>query len=409
MGMSGAGVGSSGRRSASGGALLLAILFLGYAVYALDRTVLTSMISTVAKSLNLDSTQLGLLTSAVYIGVLATVFAAGHLSDRYGARKIIIVGVSIFTAFTWLIGFSTNFYEAFTFRLISGLGEGIFWPVAMSAVANYFGMNKGRALGIFYVGFDAGSAIGSSVGGTTLSLTSDWHYAFFVAPLIGIAVVAGAFFAKGTFDEANGKVGSIAMGKDVLDLLKRRQVVVMMAFALLATWASSWQVNYLSYYFSGVKGLSAPLAAFVMSPVAISGGVGKVLLGNASDRWRRNRMLVVLSAAVVALYAMFFSASNIYVSTAIVLAIGFTSSAVFPIMQSLMCDSCDGRTGSALGLTTTAQSVATVLAPNTTAQMLAAFGKAGAIAYNTVIPAALAVCVALLLKDAWRERPRPQA
>ena len=386
-------------RSGTGGAILLAILFLGYAVYAADRTVLTSILGTVQKSLQLDSLQLGLLTSAVYIGVLATVFVAGALSDRYGARRIILVGVSIFTAFTWLIGFSTNFYEAFGFRLVSGLGEGIFWPVAMSAVANYFGLNKGRALGIFYVGFDAGSAIGSSVGGTTLSLTSDWHYAFFVAPLLGIAVIAGTFLAKSTFRNANGSLGSIALGRAALGLLKRRQVRLMMLFALLATWASIWQVTYLSYYFQGVKGLSAPLAAFIMSPVAISGGIGKVILGNASDRWKRNRMLVVISAVVIVLYAMFFSSSNIYVSTVIVLAIGFASSAVFPVMQALMCDSCDGMIGSALGLTTTAQSVATVIAPNTTAMLMSALGKGGAIAINTVIPAVLALGVALFLKD----------
>jgi len=386
-------------RSGTGGAILLAILFLGYAVYAADRTVLTSILGTVQKSLQLDSLQLGLLTSAVYIGVLATVFVAGALSDRYGARRIILVGVSIFTAFTWLIGFSTNFYEAFGFRLVSGLGEGIFWPVAMSAVANYFGLNKGRALGIFYVGFDAGSAIGSSVGGTTLSLTSDWHYAFFVAPLLGIAVIAGTFLAKSTFRNANGSLGSIALGRDALSLLKRRQVRLMMLFALLATWASIWQVTYLSYYFQGVKGLSAPLAAFIMSPVAISGGIGKVILGNASDRWKRNRMLVVISAVVIVLYAMFFSSSNICVSTVIVLAIGFASSAVFPVMQALMCDSCDGMIGSALGLTTTAQSVATVIAPNTTAMLMSALGKGGAIAINTVIPAVLALGVALFLKD----------
>ena len=381
------------------GALLLAILFLGYAVYAADRTVLTSILSTVQTALRLDSSELGLLTSAVYIGVLATVFVAGHLSDKYGTRRIILVGVTIFTAFTWLIGFSTSFYMAFTFRLISGFGEGLFWPVAMSAVAKYFGVNKGRALGIFYVGFDVGSAIGSSTGGTTLSLTSDWRYAFFIAPLLGIAVVAGTFLAKGTFARADGKMGSIALGRDALDLLKRRQVKLMMLFAMLATWASIWQVTYLSYYFHSVKGLSAPLAAFIMSPVAISGGFGKVLLGNASDRWKRNRMLVAISLVVILLYALFFSSSNIYVATAVVLAIGFASSATFPIMQALMCDSCDGRTGSALGLTTNAQSVATVIAPNTTAALIAALGVGEAVAVNTIVPAVLALGVALFLRD----------
>jgi hypothetical protein len=68
-------------------------------------------------------------------------------------------------------------------------------------------------------------------------------------------------------------------------------------------------------------------------------------------------------------------------------------------MQALMCDSCDGRTGSALGLTTTAQSVATVIAPNTTAALIAALGVGEAVAVNTVVPAVLALGVALFLRD----------
>jgi len=389
-------------KSGAGGVLLLAILFLGYAVYAADRTVLTSILSTIQSALHINDFELGFLNSAVYMGVLATVFTAGHLSDRYGTRKIILLGVVIFTAFTWLIAFSTNFYEAFAFRLISGLGEGIFWPVAMSAVAKYFGMSKGRALGIFYVGFDTGSAIGASVGGTTLSLTTNWRYAFFFAPLLGIAVVAGVFLARGTFAKADGKLGSIALGRDAFELMKRRQVKLLMLFAVVATWASIWETTYLSYYFHSVLKLSLPLAAFVMSPVAISGGFGKVILGNASDRWKRNRMLAVIAILVVVLYALFFTATSVDIATIVVLAIGFSSSAVFPIMQALMCDSCEGKTGTALGLTTTTQSVATVVAPITTASLFSLFGVGTATAINAVVPAVAMVCIALFLKDPRR-------
>ena len=64
-----------------------------------------------------------------------------------------------------------------------------------------------------------------------------------------------------------------------------------------------------------------------------------------------------------------------------------------------MCDSCDGKTGTALGLTTTAQSVATVVAPNTTAALFALLGVGGATAINAVVPALLMLLVALFLKD----------
>ncbi|MGP8124778.1 MAG: MFS transporter [Nitrososphaerales archaeon] len=388
----------SAKLGGAGGVLFLVIMSLGYAVYAADRTVLSSMLKPMSAALGLSDLQIGLLSSAQYIGVLAFVFVAGHLSDKYGTRRIILVGVSVFTASTWLIGFSTSFYEAFAFRLVSGLGEGLFWPVAMSAVAKYFGVRKGLALGIFYAGFDAGSATGLSIGGAMFSLTTDWRYAFFVAPLIGIAVVAGVFVAKDTFARADGKVGAIALGRDALDLLKRKDIRAVMLFALLATWASVWQVVYLPYYFSKVLGLSVPLAAFVSTAVTISGGFGKVLLGGASDRWRRNRMLAVTSAVVILLYAVFFTASDFYVSVAAALTMGFFSSSIFPVMQALMCDSCDGKTGTALGLTTTAQSVPAVFSTTITAYLFS-LGVGKAIALDAMIPALLMLVVALFLKD----------
>lgn len=379
-------------------ALFLAVMVLGYAAYAADRSVLASMLKPLSSALNLNSLQTGLLTSAQYVGVLVFVFLAGHLSDRYGTRRIIIVGVSVFTAFTWLIGISTDFYQAFLFRLVSGFGEGIFWPVAMAAVANYFRVRKGLALGIFYVGFDAGVATGLTIGGTAFALTSDWRYAFFVAPLIGIAVVAGVFAARGAFGSADSRVGRIALGRDALDLLRLRRVQVIMLFAFLATWASVWQVVFLPYYYSTVLGLGVPSAAFLASAVAVSGGAGKVLLGAASDSWRRDRMLVATSAAVVVLYLAFFSTPNILISAAMALAMGFFSSSIFPVLQALMSDTCDGKTGTALGLTTTAQSVATVLAPVITAYRFS-FGVGGAIAQNALVPAVVMLAVALLLRE----------
>jgi MFS family permease len=157
---------------------------LGYAVYAVDRTVLSSLLAPLSSALSLTPTETGLLASAQYIGVLAFVGVAGHLSDRYGRWKIILAGVGVFTLFTGLIGFSENFLQAFVFRLVSGFGEGVFWPVAMAAVSGYFGRSKGLALGIFYVGFDVGSVVGLNIGGGAFALTSDWRAGFFLAPLL---------------------------------------------------------------------------------------------------------------------------------------------------------------------------------------------------------------------------------
>lgn len=381
--------------------LFLLVMTAGYAVYAADRTVLASVLALLALALRLTNYQIGLLGSAQYLGVLCFVFLSGHLSDKYGRKKVLIVGIVVFTLFTWSIGFASNFFEAFVFRLISGFGEGIFWPVAMAAVASYFRNRKGLALGIFYVGFDVGSVAGLSFGGLAYSFTGDWRTAFFVAPSIGLVVIVGAACVRGAFASSPEESARIRLGKDALELLKDRSVAIVLAFALLATWASVWQVVFLPYYFFKVLHFGILSSALFAAVVSIAGGAGKLLLGGASDRLRRNRMLTIIALTASVSYALFFETSNPILALSVALVMGFSSSSIFPIMQALMVDICKGRAGTALGLTTTSQSVATIIAPIVIASFFT-IGVGRAVALNAMIPAALTLLVALMLKDPRR-------
>jgi predicted MFS family arabinose efflux permease len=271
----------------------------------------------------------------------------------------------------------------------------------MAAVASYFKERKGLALGIFYVGFDAGSVAGLSLGGLAYSLSGDWHYAFFAAPSIGLLVMAGAAWLRTEFRSFSEDAARIRLGRDALDLLKQRSVTLMMAFALVATWASVWQVVFLPYYFFTVLHFGILSSALFSAVVSISGGVGKLILGGASDLWRRNRMLTVIALAVLLSYTLFFATSSPIFALSVAIVMGFFSSSIFPIMQALMADICKGRAGTALGLTTTSQSVATVISPIITA-LFFAMGVGRAVALNAMIPAALTLLVAVMLKD-----PRP--
>lgn len=378
-------------------------MFIGYAVYAIDRTVLSAVLPLVSSALSLSNTQLGFLVAAQYIGVLAVVYFAGSLSDRYGRLPIVLLGLIVFTVFTWMIGLATSFVEAFIFRLVSGLGEGVFWPVAMASVAAYFGQRKGFALGVFYVGFDVGSAAGPALAGFTLSLTSDWRYAFLIAPLFGIIPIVMAFFQKSESAAINGQVERLTIGAEALQLVKKRNVALVMAFAFFATWASVWQVAFLPYYFNKVLHYGVIYAAYLTAIVPISGAVGKLTLGRASDRLNRRWVLALISLLIVFSYLAFFSLSALDLVILAAIVMSFFSSSVFPIVQALMADSCGGRIGAALGLSTTSQSVATVFSTFISASLFA-LGIGRVLAANATIPAVLMVAIALLLKEP-RERP----
>jgi len=387
------------------GAWFLAIMFLGYFAFTADRTVLSAMLQPLSKALGFSNAvsfgiaETAWLAAAQFIGVLSFVLVSGYLSDRYGHRRVILVGLAVFTSFTWLIGTASDFQEAFVYRLVSGFGEGIFWPAAMSAVANYFGRNKGLALGIFYAGFDLGGAAGNTIGSVTFTITSDWRTAFFVAPLMGIPVLAGVFASKRTFSAAATKTGTLSIGKDALGLLRSRKVSAIMAFAFLATWASVWQVAYLPYYYRSVFGTSVAQSALTAAAVLLAGMAGKAVFGRVSDKVKRDRLLISLSVVVVFLYGIFFAASGLGLAIVSAIAAGFFSSAIFPVMQALASDSSGGRTGTVLGLTTTFQSVAAVIGVLLPGALLS-YGVRSAFAFGAIIPALAMTIAALFLREA---------
>ena len=386
------------------GAWFLAVMFLGYLAFTADRTVLSAMLQPLSAALGFSKTlsfgvaETAWLASAQFIGVLALVLVSGYLSDRYGHRRVILVGLAVFTAFTWLIGTASDFQEAFVYRLVSGFGEGLFWPAAMSAVANYFGRNKGLALGIFYAGFDLGGAAGNTIGSITFTITSDWRTAFYVAPLMGIPVLAGVFASRNTFSAAATKTETASIGRDSLGLLRSKRVSVIMAFAFLATWASVWQVAYLPYYYRSVFNTSVAQSALTAAAVLVAGMVGKAVFGRLSDTFRRDRLLTFLSIVVVGLYGIFFGSSDLGLAIISAVAAGFFSSAIFPVMQALASDSSGGRTGTVLGLTTTFQSVAAVIGVLIPGALLS-FGVRSAFGFGAIFPAVAMTLAALFLRE----------
>jgi MFS transporter, ACS family, aldohexuronate transporter len=376
------------------GLLFLAIMTLGYAVYAADRTVLSSMLKPLSSSLQLSNLEIGALSASQYAGVLAFAFASGALSDRFGPRRVVAAGVAVFTLTTWGIGASQTFAQAFVLRLVSGFGEGLFWPAAMSAVAGRFGARKGAALGIFYAGFDIGGASGTALGSAAYMATTDWRTAFFVAPLLGLPVLGWLIGSREDFPRSS----AARLSRGSLHFLKGRQTMVLSVFAFLATWASVWQVVYLPYYFSSVLGVGVVSSGAIAAAVLASGMLGKALLGSVSDLRRRDIMLAALSASTIVFYVAFFSEKDARYGVLLALGMGFVSSAIFPILQGLAADSAPEAPGGLLGITTTFQSVAAVSSTFIAASLFR-LGVGPGIALDATVPAALMTGAAIFLRE----------
>jgi len=174
-------------------AIMLA-LFLG----ALDQTIVGTALPRIITELN----GANLYTWVVTIYLLAstvTVPIYGKLSDMYGRKPLLLIGVSLFLIGSTLAGLSQTIEQLIVFRGIQGLGAGALFPIALATIADlYSAKERGRYQGLFGAVFGLSSFIGPALGGWLTDAFS-WHLIFYVNLPIGLLSIAIILLELPTF------------------------------------------------------------------------------------------------------------------------------------------------------------------------------------------------------------------
>lgn len=124
----------------------------------------------------------------IYLIVLSgTILAFGRLADIKGVKKIFFAGFAVFTAATFLCGFSPGIYYLIFFRMIQAVGGAMISATAPVVVVNFLPKDKrGFSLGIVATLATTGIALGAVAGGIITSYAG-WQYIFFLCVPIGLA------------------------------------------------------------------------------------------------------------------------------------------------------------------------------------------------------------------------------
>ncbi|HMM21368.1 MAG TPA: DHA2 family efflux MFS transporter permease subunit [Selenomonadales bacterium] len=114
----------------------------------------------------------------------------GKLGDQFGAKRVYMTGLAIFTVASLLCGTATTSTAMIAFRILQGAGAGMLLPNAMAIVASTFDAGeRGQALGIWGAMAAAGSAMGPTIGGYLIE-NFDWRSIFFsVVPICLLSII----------------------------------------------------------------------------------------------------------------------------------------------------------------------------------------------------------------------------
>jgi EmrB/QacA subfamily drug resistance transporter len=162
------------------GAVLLA-LFLS----SLDQTVVGTALPRIVTDLH-GSDQYSWVVTIYLLASTITVPIYGKLSDAYGRKPLLLIGVSLFLVGSALSGLSQSIEQLIIFRAIQGLGAGALVPISLAIVGDLFdARERGRYQGLFGAVFGVSFLLGPLIGGFLTDHVS-WHWIFYVNLPLGL-------------------------------------------------------------------------------------------------------------------------------------------------------------------------------------------------------------------------------
>jgi len=169
--------------------LVFAIVSIGLFMASIDQTIVATALPAIEHDLHSGINWSGWTITIYALGQVIAMPMAGKISDMYGRKKVFAVSAAVFTLSSLCCGFAPNMALLLLPRFIQALGGGAFMPSATGIVADHFGAERDRAVGMFTSILPVGGIIGPIVGGVFVSYWS-WRGIFLVNVPIGIALIA---------------------------------------------------------------------------------------------------------------------------------------------------------------------------------------------------------------------------
>ena len=163
---------------------------------ALDQMVISTSLGKIVEEFNAFSS-LGWVVTAYMITTTITVPIAGKLSDLFGRRLMLLIGVGIFVAGSLMGGMSGDINQLILFRALQGIGGGIITANAFSIVGDLFAAReRGKWQGLIGAVFGLSSIAGPLIGGflteshNFFGLVTNWRWTLLINVPIGVIAFA---------------------------------------------------------------------------------------------------------------------------------------------------------------------------------------------------------------------------
>jgi predicted MFS family arabinose efflux permease len=319
---------------------LLLLLGLTFGFLFFDRNAASYLAPFIAEDLKLNNTQIGLLGSALSVTWAISAYAFGAWSDRTGVRKpFLLASVLSFSLCSFLSGVAQSFGVLLASRLLMGLAEGLYLPVAM-AIMLVVSTEKRRGLNMGVMQNLFSNLLGSFVAPLVLVAIAEqynWRMSFYVAGVPGLicALLIWKYVREpartAPTPRADAHPGERHMG--LAEMLRVRNVWLCV---LISCFMVPWMVlgwAFMPVFYVNYRHIAPSDMSILMSVLGASAALGSFVVPALSDRFGRKPIMIGFSflGVLVPLAALYYTGPLPMLG--VLVFIGWLASGVFPLFM----------------------------------------------------------------------------
>ena len=314
----------------------------------------------IGKELGLSYTEIGVIMTVQHaVGAISNL-PGGLVVDMVG-KKGYLMALSLFwVGFPYaLMSLTHSYWPLLVCVALVGIGNNLWHPAAISALAHRYPDRKGLMLSFHGMGGNAADAIAPLVVGALLAWFS-WRTVVVINIVPGIVmatmivVMLGAFTTSSRADSINAGGKSRGMKdylKDYGSLLKNRALMLVCTSSAFRTMTQTGLLTFLPVYLAYELGYSPFLVGLSLAVLQVAGFIASPIAGHLSDKMGRKRIVIssaILTGVMIVAMAL---ASNSILFVVFIALVGFFLYAMRPVLQAWAVETTPGHlAGSGVGL-----------------------------------------------------------
>ncbi|CAM4022277.1 MFS transporter [Bordetella tumulicola] len=300
---------------------------------------------------------------------------SGPLADRWGARRLAILGMALIALGLVLAGMARTLgevYAAYTFGV--GLGVGCAYVPAVGVVQRWFVRRRGLASGLAVSGIGVGTLVMPPVASLLID-TLGWRQAYFIlgglAAMFGIGaslLIKDDPYTQGLAPDGDSRHMDAPTpnrsGLSVRDAVRSPQFVGLYIACLISSFGVFVPFVHLVPYALD-HGIAQSAAVLLLGAIGAGSTAGRFFLGGIADRIGRQPFLLITFSGMALALTIWAVATNIWTLAVFALLFGVFYGGWVAILPAVMVDYFGGRNASGIiGILYTSVAVGTLIGPS---------------------------------------------